>query len=95
MLQCVQRNQLKVQFQKEFVLLLPGVDGIEASTIAQQIQHRITALQIPHAASEVRDTISISLGITAQIPQAQTDPEILISQADQALYQIKARGHIS
>ena len=77
---------------EEFVLLLPGVDGIEASTIAQQIQHRITALQIPHAASEVRDTISISLGITAQIPQAQTDPEILISQADQALYQIKARG---
>lgn len=52
----------------------------------------IAALKIPHAASFISSTITISLGIASIIPTEELSPDWLISQADQALYTAKEQG---
>ncbi|WP_414552217.1 diguanylate cyclase domain-containing protein [Anabaena sp. CCY 0017] len=77
---------------EEFVIILPNTDVEGAIAIAQRIHAAIQALAIPHQASEVSDTVTVSLGITSQIPTSETFPANLIAQADQALYHAKQHG---
>ncbi|MCM2409246.1 diguanylate cyclase [Anabaena sp. CCAP 1446/1C] len=44
---------------------------------------------MPHQASEVSNTVTISQGITTQIPTSDTLSANLVEQADQALYRAK------
>jgi diguanylate cyclase (GGDEF)-like protein/PAS domain S-box-containing protein len=77
---------------EEFVVILPNTDLKGAITVAQKIHTAIQDLAIPHSASEVSDIVTISLGITSQIPNSEISPEDLIEQADQALYHAKQHG---
>ncbi|WP_071188315.1 PAS domain S-box protein [Trichormus sp. NMC-1] len=77
---------------EEFVVILSNTNVEGAIAIAQRIHSAIKDLAIPHQASEGRDTVTISLGITSQIPTFQTLPAHLIEQADQALYRAKQQG---
>ena len=60
--------------------------------IAESIRMAIAALEIPHKTSEVSDVIPLSLGVASVIPSGDQNVEILISQADQALYFAKSQG---
>jgi len=73
-------------------VILPNTDIIGAMAIAQRIHDAIKDLAIPHQASKVSDTVTISLGITSQIPAAELSEATLIEQADQALYRAKQQG---
>ncbi|MEE4254300.1 MAG: sensor domain-containing diguanylate cyclase [Desulfuromusa sp.] len=77
---------------EEFVLLLPDVEAEGALKVAERVLEAIKALQIPHQASEVRNTVSISIGAATLTPTEDQQPAALIAMADEALYRAKEQG---
>ncbi len=77
---------------EEFVILLPGVDGTEATTIAERLRRRVSDLGIPHRASPVARCVTLSIGRASVHPGADERSNELLRKADQALYQAKEKG---
>lgn len=77
---------------EEFVVLLPDTDLEGAISVAVRIQEALQILEIPHERSEVKPIVTVSLGIASLVPTIEVQPEILINQADQALYSAKQQG---
>ncbi|TAF05806.1 MAG: diguanylate cyclase [Nostocales cyanobacterium] len=77
---------------EEFSVLLPNTDLAGAIQVAQNIQQAIDKMAIPHAKSDVKNIVTLSIGICSLIPSLDIKPDILISSADQALYNAKETG---
>jgi diguanylate cyclase (GGDEF)-like protein len=77
---------------EEFVLLLPNTPAEGALNFAMALQHAMDRDSRYHPDSAVASHVTLSGGFLSLIPDAQTTPEDLIKQADEALYQAKARG---
>ncbi|MFW9257830.1 diguanylate cyclase domain-containing protein [Nostoc sp. CALU 546] len=77
---------------EEFSVLLPNTDLAGAIKVTQNIQQAIYAQSIPHAQSDVKDIVTVSLGITCVIPICDIKPDTLIASADKALYNAKQKG---
>jgi diguanylate cyclase (GGDEF)-like protein len=76
---------------EEFAILLPGTDLPGALQIAETLRADLEAQALPHEAAPA-GRITASLGIAARIPQPGEDPELLIEEADRALYRAKSGG---
>lgn len=77
---------------EEFAIILPNTPVLGAVQIAEFVLASIAQLKIPHAQSEVSTHVTVSLGISSQIPQANFQPHTLITAADRALYTAKTVG---
>lgn len=77
---------------EEFAIVLPETDIHQAQRIAEGIQDHVAQAQIPHAYSAIHPMVTFSLGIATLHPTADSSPDDLISQADQALYMAKFQG---
>lgn len=77
---------------EEFALILPDTPKSGAIQVVEHLQTAIDALAIPHAASSIAAHLTLSFGIATFIPQPTQALDILISAADQALYQAKSHG---
>ena len=77
---------------EEFAIILPNTGIAGAVKVAQLVQIEIKRLQIPHAYSQVSPFITLSLGITSQVPDLELPPESLIAHADKALYAAKQQN---
>jgi diguanylate cyclase (GGDEF)-like protein len=77
---------------EEFVVLLSGKDLAIGIKVAERIQQAIYRLKIPHEYSNVREIVTVSLGIASLIPSSEVQPNQLIELADQALYNAKQHG---
>ncbi|WP_335160361.1 diguanylate cyclase domain-containing protein [Nostoc sp.] len=77
---------------EEFSVLLPNTDLAGSIKVAQNIQQAIHDRAIPHAQSDVKDIVTLSLGITCVIPTYDIKPDTLIASADKALYNAKQKG---
>jgi diguanylate cyclase (GGDEF)-like protein len=77
---------------EEFAIVLPNTPLQGAIQITEEIQQQIAVLQILHEKSEVSSQITLSLGISSQIPQHDASFTSLISRSDQALYSAKRKG---
>ncbi len=77
---------------EEFVVVLPKTDAKNAVLVAETMRAKVEALNIPHINSRVIDHVTISLGVAAVTPTLDTDPFVLLTFADQALYQAKRNG---
>ncbi len=77
---------------EEFAVILPNTNLAGTLTIAELIRTAIGELAIPHRASSVNHHVTLSLGITSQIPTREVTATVLIAQADQALYRAKKQG---
>lgn len=77
---------------EEFSVLLPNTDLVGAIKVAQNIQQAIHKRAIPHVHSDVKDIVTVSLGITSLIPTCDIKPDTLIASADEALYKAKEQG---
>ncbi|MEJ5999918.1 diguanylate cyclase domain-containing protein [Paucibacter soli] len=77
---------------EEFVCLLPDTDLAGALTVAEQLVSQVRALALPHAQSELGQTVSVSVGGAAGHPQPGGEPALLLSVADQQLYAAKQGG---
>ncbi|MGL5033438.1 MAG: diguanylate cyclase domain-containing protein, partial [Microcystaceae cyanobacterium] len=77
---------------EEFAVILPNTDLDGAKAIAEKLRSAIQSLNIAHSRSTTNSCVTISLGITSQIPDENNLPETLIDQADQALFLAKDWG---
>ncbi|NET41508.1 diguanylate cyclase domain-containing protein [Okeania sp. SIO2B3] len=76
---------------EEFAVILSNTDQSRACEVAAQIQSAIKALGIPHPSGKGQ-IVTISLGVTTQIPSLTRTLHTFIGQADKALYQAKQQG---
>ena len=77
---------------EEFGCLLPSTDNIGASRLAEQMRAAIEALGLEHAQSLTHRYVTISLGVSTAIPQADEPAQALVDMADAALYEAKGAG---
>ncbi len=77
---------------EEFVLILPNTNSQGAIHVAQRIQTNIRKLKIPHIQSNIDMYLTLSMGISGVFPNHNQSVELLIKTADDALYEVKAKG---
>ncbi len=77
---------------EEIAVILPHADLEEATVVAERVLNAVRALEIDHAASEVKDTVSLSLGVHSVIPSSDLTIGKLVTACDQALYLSKEQG---
>lgn len=77
---------------EEFALVLPNTGKHGAVIVAQRLQQGIRTLAIPHQLSQISPYVTVSIGISTLVPNAQSSLHDLVVQADQALYAAKQQG---
>lgn len=77
---------------EEMAVVLPNTDATGALTLAQTIGDRIRSLRLPHEGSKVSQYVTLSLGVACHLPQANLSCDVLIADADAALYEAKRTG---
>lgn len=77
---------------EEFAIILPNTDLQGALKVAKTIQEEIQRLKINHNYSMVNSIVTLSIGISCQIPQPDKSAEHLLEITDQALYEAKEQG---
>jgi diguanylate cyclase (GGDEF)-like protein len=77
---------------EEFICVLPDTDSKGAQEIAAHLIEKMKLTALPHKYSNVANYLTMSIGITASIPDGVMTPEAIISQADTALYAAKGSG---
>lgn len=77
---------------EEFVIVLPNTTALEAVEVAESIRTEVKDLQISHKKSPISKFVTISIGVASMIPAPIFSPADLITMADRALYQAKAKG---
>ena len=77
---------------EEFALILPNTDLKGVICVGKSVQEKLQKLAIPHVASMVRPSVTVSIGVVAILPTLSSSSQALISCADQALYDAKNNG---
>ncbi len=77
---------------EEFAIILPETDPTGVSEVAYAILDRVRAQGIRHKKSSISDMLTVSIGTATMTPPRNSQPDILISIADQALYKAKHNG---
>nr|WP_320147721.1 diguanylate cyclase [uncultured Anaeromusa sp.] len=77
---------------EEFIAVLPDTDAAGAARLAETIREEIEALELRHYASPISKVVTVSLGVAATIPDLESEPRVLLADADRALYQAKQDG---
>lgn len=77
---------------EEFVCLLPNCDLSGANILAEALRQAVADLQLAHADSPSASCVTISIGVSCCIPEAEEGACALLATADQALYQAKQNG---
>ncbi|MHA3904465.1 diguanylate cyclase [Castellaniella sp. WN] len=76
---------------EEFAVILPGLDARAAGGMAERIRASVEALAITHAHG-LSGRVTISVGVAEMDLDDAHAAEILVGQADAALYRAKAGG---
>lgn len=77
---------------EEFAVLLPNTESIGGIKIAQRMIEAVDHLAISHLHSDAAAHVTISIGITTVIANAQLNLKCTLDAADKALYQAKHQG---
>lgn len=77
---------------EEFLVILPETDKDDVIKMALLLCKKIEDLHIPYSGSTVSQYLTVSIGVTARIPDINSSPKDLFLIADKALYQAKAAG---
>ncbi|VXD13107.1 sensor domain-containing diguanylate cyclase [Planktothrix paucivesiculata] len=80
---------------EEFAIILPNTDINGCVHLAEKVRKAVEDLELQHLKSQVSNYITISIGVAGLIPVESLTPEMLIVQADQALYKAKKTGRNS
>ncbi len=77
---------------EEFAVILPDSDSEHALRVAESICSKLESRHLAHEASDVKDIVTLSIGVASIVPDQHTTPSSLISIADRALYESKHNG---
>jgi diguanylate cyclase (GGDEF)-like protein len=77
---------------EEFAIILPGLDGEQAFTLAEAMRRAVEHQALPHPASPVSGVVTTSLGVGSRIPRKGDTSATLVHETDLALYRAKSAG---
>lgn len=77
---------------EEFTCVLPATDPASAMMVAQEIQDHVNSLRIPHMASSISTSVTISVGVATARCLPGMSADLWITNADQQLYLSKSGG---
>lgn len=77
---------------EEFALVLTEENAKAVEEICKKAKDAIEHLHIPHEDSEISDYVTVSIGACIVIATEDKKYNLLVEQADQALYQSKMNG---
>ncbi|EOX8515244.1 GGDEF domain-containing protein [Salmonella enterica] len=75
---------------EEFVVVLPSSSLNDAALVAERIQTNLRETALPHVASAISETVTVSMGIT--LSTGDDSVARIIARADKALYRAKQQG---
>jgi two-component system cell cycle response regulator len=75
---------------EEFVAILMNTTAEGAAFVAEQIRTRVEELGIENR--EIKNVVTVSLGVASVVPDNEMEPNELIDAADRALYKAKEYG---
>jgi diguanylate cyclase (GGDEF)-like protein len=77
---------------EEFVVILPNTDKAGAIVLAHQLQALLGQAKIAHAHNIAAPYVTLSIGVTSLERAAPGDYDLILRQADNALYRAKEAG---
>lgn len=77
---------------EEFVVILPHTDAQIATQVANRIRTQVKALSLAHSRSQVCEYVTLSCGVAHIVVNRYSSPTLLITRADEALYEAKSKG---
>ena len=77
---------------EEFVAVLPETEVEGAALFGEKLRLNVSNLRIPHGYSKTAFHVTISLGVATVVPEKGDNPENLLLEADNKLYQAKEQG---
>ncbi|MFW1677970.1 sensor domain-containing diguanylate cyclase [Pontibacter sp. JAM-7] len=77
---------------EEFALILRDTDAETAGAMAERCREQVLLQHIPHAASDISEVLTISLGVSSTVPSPGDDMTGFIETVDKLLYQAKEQG---
>ncbi len=77
---------------EEFACLLPETSMNAALEMAEDFRANVEGLKIPHKSSQVAKVVTISIGVASIVPKQEQAYDLLLQQADKALYTAKDLG---
>lgn len=77
---------------EEFSIILPETDKGGGLLIAERLRREIELLKIDHERSSVSKYVTVSIGVSAIVPDEGISSDVLIKEADKALYESKRQG---
>ncbi len=77
---------------EEFGVILSDTDTKNSAKVASKICEAIKSKKIPHKNSSAGEYVTISIGVVSCVADDALDEEILISKADEMLYEAKHKG---
>ena len=93
LLSCTPTDALLARYGgEEFACLLPGIDAIQATSVAERMRAAVESMsvQIPDGPQDAR--VSVSAGVASRSLRTLEDRQRLLRDADIALYQAKDAG---
>ncbi|MGK7944920.1 MAG: diguanylate cyclase [Microcystaceae cyanobacterium] len=90
---CQRSADLAARFGgEEFLLILPNTNANGALTVAKKVQQSLISHQLPHPKSSVSSWVTLSIGVTTEIPQSSQTAMMLLDRVAQAVQQAKREG---
>jgi diguanylate cyclase (GGDEF)-like protein len=77
---------------EEFAAILPRTMAKGAVVIGEQIRQQVKQMHLLHAGSFIGNVVTLSVGVASTIPVVSQSAQILINEADKALYEAKSQG---
>lgn len=77
---------------EEFAVIMPGTDLTGAVAVAERVRQAVADLKLPHPDSETGAHVTLSIGVASVQPSPAGTPEMLMADADKALYKAKHSG---
>jgi two-component system, cell cycle response regulator len=77
---------------EEFLVILPEQTLDNAGLVADRIRSEVEKLAIPHTAKDPPGIVTISAGVASLAAGERKDVEVLLQEADSALYRAKEAG---
>lgn len=77
---------------EEFSVILPHTESNEAIKLSNSFLENLKKIAIPHSSSSISEYVSISSGLVSVVPDEESDANLIIKAADNALYKAKGNG---
>ncbi|MBQ7920077.1 MAG: GGDEF domain-containing protein [Lachnospiraceae bacterium] len=76
----------------EFICIFSDVTLDEIKGICTKIHEAVAALQLEHSGNQPHGMVTVSIGCSVRVPEADDDFVIFLKEADECLYRSKGKG---